>query len=360
MKRSVLSVFLIVSVLLPFAAIRANAGTVYVSASSAALIDADDKTVLYGKNEKVKMQPASLTKIMTAIVVIETFDISKEIAVPVQAVGIEGSSAYLSEGEIFTCEELLYALLLQSANDAAVTLAVAVCGSVEAFVSKMNEKAEELRLSGTHFSNPHGLPDKEHYSTSLDMAALLSYCMDNGTFAKISGTETYIIKAAKGRKARSFTNHNRLLSERIGVTGGKTGYTRSGGRCLCTYAERNGVRLCAVTLNAPDDWSDHRTLYKYGFGSYSPVTLDSAGVYGLHVVGGVIDSVTSTVYEDRTVYLRDGANITKAVYMRRFEYAPVYEGELTGYAVFFADGKEICRVPLYADITAAKKQTGFF
>ena len=360
MFRSVLSVLLTVSLLLPANVFAVGAPSPDVSALSAVLIDAQSGEVLYGKNETKRMQMASLTKIMTAIVVIEECDLLSEIAVPREAVGTEGSSAYLSEGEVFTVEELLYALLLQSANDAAVALAIYCGGSAPRFVMKMNEKATALGLDNTHFANPHGLPEKEHFSTALDMARLLSYCMKDADFARICGTKDYIIRYGEKRKARRFTNHNRLLFENIGVIGGKTGYTKSGGRCLCTFAEQNGVKLCAVTLNAPDDWADHRSLYGCGFGLYSPVTLNSAGVYELHIVGGITDTVTATVYEDTVLYLKDDSKVTKAVYMRRFEYAPVYEGERIGTVVFYCRGSIVYTVPLYADITAAKKSTGFF
>ena len=360
MFRSVLSVLLTASFLLSASVPAGNMSAPGVSAEAAVLIDAESGEILYGRQETKRSQIASLTKIMTAIVVIENCDLPAEITVPKQAVGIEGSSAYLTEGEVFTAEELLYALLLQSANDAAAALAIFCGGSVEGFVSMMNEKAEELGLYDTHFSNPHGLPDKEHFSSALDVARLLTYCMKNADFARICGTKDHIIRYGEKRKARRFTNHNRLLFEDIGVIGGKTGYTKSGGRCLCTFAEQNGVKLCAVTLNAPSDWADHRSLYGYGFGLYSPVTLDCAGVYELHIVGGTADTVTATVYEDTVLYLKDNSEVTKAVYMRRFEYAPVYEGERIGSVVFYCRGSIVYSVPLYADITAAKKTTGFF
>ena len=360
MFRSVLSVLLTASLLFTLQIMPEASYRPGVSAEAAALIDAESGEILYIKNGTERKAPASLTKIMTALVVIESCDLYDIVTVPREAVGIEGSSAYLTAGEKFTAEELLYALMLQSANDAAVALALHCAGSVETFACKMNEKAAYLGLSGTHFANPHGLPDKDHYSTALDMARLLSFCMENEKFAGISGSRSYIIKAGAERKARQFINHNRLLFEDVGVTGGKTGYTKSGGRCLCTYYEKDGIKLCAATLNAPDDWADHRALYEYGRGLYAPVTLDAAGIYELHIVGGVIDTVTATVYRDETALIKKGAEVKKAVYMRRFEYAPVREGERIGYIVFFAGEKEIRRIPLYADITAVKKQTGFF
>ncbi len=360
MFRSVLSVLLTASLLFTLLIMPEASYGPGVSAGAAALIDAANGEILYIKNGTERKAPASLTKIMTAIIVIESCDLSDTVTVPREAVGTEGSSAYLSEGEKFSIEELLYALMLQSANDAAVALALHCAGSIEAFAGKMNEKATWLGLFDTHFVNPHGLPDKDHYSTALDVAKLLSYCMENEKFALISGSRSYVIKAGAERKARQFTNHNRLLFENGGVTGGKTGYTKSGGRCLCTYYEKDGVKLCAATLNAPDDWADHRALYEYGRDLYARITLGAAGIYELHIVGGVVDTVTATVYEDKTAFVKKGAEVKKAVYMRRFEYAPVREGELIGYAVFFAGEKEICRIPLYADITAAKKQTGFF
>lgn len=321
-----------------------------ISAEAAVLIDSSDKEVLFARGADQRMQPASMTKIMTALIVIESCGLDDEVTVDASCVGTEGSSAYLQAGEVFTVSELLHALLLQSANDAALMLARHAAGGVSAFVEKMNSKAAELGLSGTHFTNPHGLSDKDHYSTASDIAALLCCCMKDPVFRRISGTKQYVIEPGEKRRGRYFTNHNKLLFICDGVCGGKTGYTVSSGRCLCSYYEKDGVSLCAVTMNAPRDWSDHAALYEYGASKYTRITLDAAGTYSLHVVGGITDHTDCTVGEDVTLTVRAGSGkIEKAVYMRRFEYAPVEAGEKTGELVFTLNGRTVYTQPLYAD-----------
>ena len=355
MRKALLSVFVALALTLSAAAVK----TPEISAETAVLLDADDGEVLFSRGADRKMQPASMTKIMTALLVIENRALDEKITVKQSCVNIEGSSAYLQTGEVFTVEELLYALLLQSANDAACALAD-YCGGVSEFVVKMNEKAGELGLPGTHFCNPSGLSEKEHYSTAYDMAALLCHCMKNPTFRKITGTLDYSIDANENRRGRYFTNHNKLLYTADGVCGGKTGYTKSSGRCLCSYYEKDGVRLCAVTMNAPRDWDDHKALYKYGASLYEKITLDTAGVYRLHVVGGVSDTAESTVENNAEITVRKSEKeIRKAVYMRRFEYAPVYAGEQIGSIVYFQGERVIYTAPLYADNKIEAKRNTF-
>jgi D-alanyl-D-alanine carboxypeptidase len=202
---------------------------------------------------------------MTAILAIESgIPLQNTVCVPSEAVGVEGSSIYLEKGEEITLEALLYGLLLCSANDASIVIAITVSGSVDAFVEKMNEKAQEIGLTDTNFKNPHGLFESEHYTTAKDLALLKSYCIKNETFLKISGTKKRIFPKGDD-KTRVMINHNRLLDEDIGVISGKTGYTQKSGRCLVSVAQRDGMTLICVTLNASDDWNDHKKLYNYAF-----------------------------------------------------------------------------------------------
>lgn len=356
MRRAVISAILAV-ILCVTASSAFKAQALSLSAETAVLVDSDGG-VLFARGADKRMQPASMTKIMTAILVIEECGLDGAVTVGDASVGTEGSSAYLSAGEVFSVEELLYALLLQSANDAACALAE-YCGGITSFVDRMNGKAKELGLINTHFTNPHGLSDKEHYSTAYDVASLLLYCMKNPTFRKISGATEYVIAPNGHRYGRYFTNHNKLLFTCDGVCGGKTGYTVTSGRCLCSYYEKDGVTLCAVTMNAPRDWDDHKALYEYGRSLYKEVTLDPSGTYILHVVGGVTDTVECTVDGSVTVTVRaDATEIKKAVYMRRFEYAPVYAGQKVGCVVFLQDDKIIYTAPLYADNKAEAEKSG--
>ena len=357
MRKCVLSVILAVVLCVP---VFGTENGLQISAEAAVLIDASDGETLYSRNADRRMQPASMTKIMTALIVIQNCSPYEFVTVGAECVGTEGSSAYLSAGEVFTVSELLYALLLQSANDAALALAYHTAGDVSAFVTMMNDKAKELGLYGTHFTNPHGLSDNDHYSTASDVAALLCVCMKDPLFRQISGAREYVIKPGENRRGRYFTNHNKLLYGCDGVCGGKTGYTLSSGRCLCSYYEKDGVSLCAVTMNAPRDWSDHTALYGYGASKYTKITLDTAGTYVLHVVGGITDHTECVVDENVTVTLKSGADkIEKTVCMRRFEYAPVQAGEKIGELVFTAGDKVIYTKPLYADYKAEANKDRF-
>jgi len=164
-----------------------------ISAQSFCLMDAKTNAVLHSKNEKVKLPMASTTKIMTALVAIENADLSKDVKITKESVGIEGSSIYLYEGEVLSLNDLVYALMLQSANDAAVAIALHVSGSGEKFAKKMKKTARRLGMNDTQFKNPHGLHEDGHYSTAFDMSLLLSYAMQNEVFASITSTQNYKI-----------------------------------------------------------------------------------------------------------------------------------------------------------------------
>ena len=243
---------------------------VEVSAAAAVLMDADSGRLLYDKNGEKRMLIASTTKLMTALVALEQGGLQQEITVTGGHMA-EGSSMYLRPGEKLTLETLLYGLLLSSGNDAA--LAVTECmGGVAPFVARMNEKAAELGMENTHFANPNGLDDEEHYSTAEDMARLAAAAMDDPVLRRVASTKTARIGG------RTLTNHNKLLSRVEGCVGLKTGYTRAAGRTLVSCAERDGVRLVAVTLQDGDDWNDHASLYEQGFRVLRPVKAVERGL----------------------------------------------------------------------------------
>lgn len=243
---------------------------VEVSAAAAVLMDADSGRLLYEKNGEKRMLIASTTKLMTALVALEQGGLQQEITVTGGHMA-EGSSMYLRPGEKLTLETLLYGLLLCSGNDAA--LAVTECmGGVAPFVARMNEKAAELGMENTHFANPNGLDDEAHYSTAEDMAKLAAAAMDDPVLRRVASTRTARIGG------RTLTNHNKLLSRVEGCVGLKTGYTRAAGRTLVSCAERDGVRLVAVTLQDGDDWNDHASLYEQGFRVLRPVKAVERGL----------------------------------------------------------------------------------
>lgn len=242
-----------------------------VSAHSAILMEQKSGRILYGKNEHKQMRIASITKIMTAILAIESGKLDEIVTVSKNAVGKEGSSIYLKLGEKIKLEDLVYGLMLRSGNDAAVAIAEHVGGSEEGFVYLMNEKAKEIGMERTVFSNPHGLDDhEEHFSTAYDMALLTQYAMKNETFRKISGTKRHKAKREGGENSYSYWgNKNRLLTKLYKYsTGGKTGYTKRAKRTLVSTASKDGLDLICVTLNAPNDWNDHMNLFNYGFNHF--------------------------------------------------------------------------------------------
>lgn len=260
-----------------------NASQVHVSAQAAVLLDAESGRVLYEKNGHEPLRIASITKIMTAIVAIELGDLDDVVTVSPNASGVEGSSIYLLPGEKLSLEDLLYGLMLRSGNDAAVAIAEHIGGSVEGFVFLMNQKARELGMEHTVFSNPHGLDThEEHYSTAYDMALLSAYAMKNETFAQIVATKRKTVPMPGEEWDRVWYNKNRLLSMYPYADGIKTGYTKRAGRTLVSSSTKDGHRLIAVTLNAPNDWQDHMALYEYGYRKYRQVTLAQEGALVHH------------------------------------------------------------------------------
>ena len=255
--------FLIFAIFFISCLITSAYATPAVSAKHAVLLDAVCGDVLWEKDAQTPVPMASTTKIVTAIAVLETLALDDVVTVPAEAVGVEGTSAYLTVGEQLTVRDLLHALLLASANDAAITLAFACDGGIDGFAARMNRLADTLSLKDTHFTNPHGLPDAEHYTTAKDLAHLAAYAMHNPSFAEIASKKTYTCKTSL--QARTFRNHNKLLSLSKDAVGIKTGFTKASGRCLVGAAERNGALLISVTLSAPNDWNDHISLWNYGF-----------------------------------------------------------------------------------------------
>lgn len=243
---------------------------VEVSAAAAVLMDADSGRLLYDKNGEKRMLIASTTKLMTALVALEQGGLQQEITVTGGHMA-EGSSMYLRPGEKLTLEMLLYGLLLSSGNDAALAVTECMGGAVP-FVARMNEKAAELGMENTHFANPNGLDDEAHYSTAEDMAKLAAAAMDDPVLRRVASTRTARIGG------RTLTNHNKLLSRVEGCVGLKTGYTKAAGRTLVSCAERDGVRLVAVTLQDGDDWNDHASLYEQGFRVLRPVKAVERGL----------------------------------------------------------------------------------
>lgn len=233
-----------------------------VSAEHAVLMDLETGEVLFEKAANEQSSIASITKIMTTLLAIESGKMNEETTISRNAIYTEGSSIYLEQGEKIPIKDLVYGTMLRSGNDAAVAIAEHIGGSQEGFIYLMNEKANWLGMNQTFFENPHGLDAESHYSSAMDMAILTREAMLNEQFKEISGTKLY----KSDKRTYSWQNKHKLVTGFYQhTTGGKTGYTKKTGRTLVTTAEKNGNQLVAVTLNAPDDWNDHINLFEWGF-----------------------------------------------------------------------------------------------
>ncbi len=341
-----------------------NAAELGLSADSAILIEAESGKVVYEYNADQRRNIASTTKILTALVVLEKCELSDVIEIDERAVGIEGSSVYLRVGERLTVEELLYAMLLNSANDAAAALAIGCFGSIEECAAEMNKYAYSIGMTNSHFDNPHGLDSETHYSTARDMARLGQKALEDPDFAKIVSTKKKNIPLCGSEGIRTLINHNRLLSMVDGAIGIKTGFTKKSGRCLVSACERDGVRLIAVTLSAPDDWRDHSALFEHGFSRfkhYAPVS-ERQYSYELDVFGGDIETLLCENEKAYGITLDAGEHEVKTeVDMPRYLIAPIKAGDEIGRVSIMLDGTKIAEVPIKAqhDVGAKKPDKGF-
>ena len=311
-----------------------------VCARSAIVLDTVSGRVLYEKDADRQSLIASTTKIMTALIVCQQCNVLDRMRIPAEAVGIEGSSMYLREGEVLTIQELLYGLMLSSGNDAAVALAIYCGGTVEGFVQLMNDKARSLGLADTHFENPNGLDALGHYSTARDLATLASYAMEDPIFRKTVSSRT--VTAGE----RYLRNHNKLLWLLEGADGVKTGYTKAAGRILVSSATRNERRIVAVTIDDPDDWTDHQKLLEEGFSRYSmhQVVYKGQRVGVLDVAGGDGSQVTVYAGEDCYYALAPEEQVHLVIPGPGFVYAPVAEGGDAGVVYVTLQGKAVDKI----------------
>ena len=318
---------------------RAKAAEVDTSAVSAVLVDASSGRVLYEKNAHQLRLIASITKLMTALVAVESHpELSDVVTVKEEwLAGAEGSSLYLTAGEELTLEELLYGMLLESGNDAAQVVACYCAGDMETFAQWMNLRAADLGMKNSRFVNPSGLNADGHYSTAYDMALCAIACMDNEVIARMVSTRSITFGT------RTFTNHNKLLNLYDGCVGLKTGYTELAGRTLVSCAERGGQRLIAVTLTDPDDWNDHMALYDYGFGNYPLSELCVAGqpVRTLPVTGSLVRFVGVTPMTTVTYPLNGAETVETELELPDEVSAPVTAGTIAGRLNFYLDGTRI-------------------
>ena len=349
MKRKIAICLAMLMLWMPYSAVKAMPE---VSSHSAWVIDIDTGRILAAKNENEKSEPASITKIMTALIALENADIKKVVTIPSAAAGVEGSSIYIKAGEKYSLEDLLYGLMLRSGNDAATAIAIDVAGSVDAFVEKMNQKAQELGCTGTHFNNPHGLPDEKHYTTAHDMALITAAALRNDTFVKIVSTKNYTAEPDGAGETRSWQNKNKLLWQYEGAIGVKTGYTKSAGKTYVGAADRNGIRIAVVVLGAKDMWGDAATLLDDAFASYQQVDLikdgQSTGVTPvLEGLSSEVEGITEGSLSKTLTKEEQERIVTKCVYQTPL-YAPVAKGDIIGSMQVYLDDEMIGSVPIVA------------
>ncbi len=337
MKKFLAGLMIAVSVL--FMGVSASA----LEASAYIVIEQSTGRVLYESNADSPMPMASTTKVMTAILVIENLDLNQEYEIPEAAVGIPGSSIYLQKGETLTGEELLYGLMLASGNDAAYALAELTCGSTEAFVEKMNEKAREMNLEHTRFSDPCGLASENHYTSARDLAQLCAYALNNEIFAKVVATQNYQIPGSQDGSLRYLHNKNRILGECLGGNGIKTGYTRAAGRCLCSSATRDGMQLICVTLNDYNWFNDSKALLEKGFEEYTMVTLfEKDKIAGVCNIFDGKQEKCDIICEKELAYpLKKGEKLSVVTDILLEKQAPVSRGEKAGEIKAYLNGEEV-------------------
>ena len=242
--------------------------------------------------------------------------------------------------------------MLRSGNDAATAIAIDVAGSVDAFVEKMNQKAQELGCTGTHFNNPHGLPDEKHYTTAHDMALITAAALRNDTFVKIVSTKNYTAEPDGAGETRSWQNKNKLLWQYEGAIGVKTGYTKSAGKTYVGAADRNGIRIAVVVLGAKDMWGDAATLLDDAFASYQQVDLikdgQSTGVTPvLEGLSSEVEGITEGSLSKTLTKEEQERIVTKCVYQTPL-YAPVAKGDIIGSMQVYLDDEMIGSVPIVA------------
>ncbi|MBE7048710.1 MAG: D-alanyl-D-alanine carboxypeptidase [Ruminococcaceae bacterium] len=341
-----------------------------IQSASAIMIHAGTNRVIYEKNPDIKVYPASTTKIMTALLAIEALEPSTELTVSESAIMIDrdGSNMGLLRDEVLTVEQLLYGLLVHSANDAANVLAEAVSGDIATFVDTMNLRATELGMTGTHFVNTHGYHDEEHYTTARDMMKLAVCAMEQPLFRQVVATATYEIPPTnKYEETRILSNSNALVN-RIrdhryaydGAAGIKTGYTQDAGSCLVSYAERNGLGYYCVTFSAPVEYEgnysflDSIALFNYGFNDFYLKTMsDTNEIVSICQAKWARgdEQVVLSAKEPLEILLPrgyDAQKLTKEIIAEEHVVAPVKEGDILGRLTYCYDGVSLDSVDLVA------------
>ncbi len=341
MKTRLLALLTTVAIALPAAV--TVAAPVVLTSEAVVLIDPETRQALYDHNSDKRMYPASLTKMMTALLVAENGNLERRVKISAHAAAVGESSMNLAAGEQLQLKHILMGALLPSANDGATACAELVDGSVTEFVAHMNRRARELGMTGTHFVNPTGLHNADHYSTARDLATLAIAVMARPELRPIVRTQQATVPWPGRDYDRKLVNRNRLLARWPMCDGVKTGYTKQAGRCLAASAYVDGWRLIAVVLKSKDAWADAQGLLEWGFAGFDKVALVAGGVTQATVAvrGGTEDSVEVVATEDVIAVLPRGTQPEAPLLDVTSCDAPVTAGETIAHvSVATPDGRQ--------------------
>ncbi|MCH5210937.1 MAG: D-alanyl-D-alanine carboxypeptidase [Oscillospiraceae bacterium] len=320
------------------------------SADCACVINGTTGEIIFSKDETERHAMASTTKIMTAVVALERCRMDEVVSISANAANQEGSAAYVEPGMQIYMRDLLYGLMLNSGNDAAVAIAEHIAGSVEAFAGLMNEKVRELELNDTHFVNPSGLDAPEHYTTALDLALVARYAMTIPEFREIVETSKYQAQLVNSDKMLYFKNHNKMLKLYENATGIKTGFTRATGRCLVSSAKRDGMEFIAVTLGDANDWKNHQEMLDYSFSMHYPKKVVEEGMRVKEAkIGG--NKYNMVAASDFIVPLKEsGGNTVDVIsHIAKNLVAPINAGEKVGYLEIRCGGETVGSVDIISE-----------
>lgn len=329
----------VLAVLIAFP-VNAYASDNTVSAYSYITVDSGSLTVLSSNNAYEKLAMASTTKIMTCLLACESGNLNRVVTITDEMVDTEGSSIYLEAGDKITLIDLIKGAMLASGNDAANSIAVTLAGSAGDFAVMMNERAKEIGMCDTVFVTPSGLDKGEHHSTAYDMALLTCEAVQNKTFLSVCSLKSAVITV--NSKKTTLYNHNKLLNSDSSYVGVKTGFTEKAGRCLVSAYKYKGNIIVCVTLNAPNDWEDHKKLISSAKSKY--ITVHSNEKYTINVVGGNAQTVQCSA--DCTVSCVNSTYVRVRYYP--FAYAPVKKGDILGEQITYSNGRIINKTPVKA------------
>ena len=325
-----------------------------ISAKSGVVIECKTGIILYAKNADEILPMASTTKLMTALVAAEFGDLERMMTVSEDAAAVEGSQMGLLAEQTISFSDLLYMMLLKSGNDAATVIAENLCGSTEKFVELMNEKAAELGCKNTHFANVHGLPHSDHYTTASELAVIAAEAYKNKIVRETVGSKTKKLDYL----SLVLENSNKLLDSYEYATGMKTGFTKAAGRCLVSSAEKDGITLIAVTLNAPDDWNDHVKMLEYGFSRVSLQENTAQGEYSVEIptLNGNSEAKLINTQAIKGLAI-DGTSLPVEIEenLPKMIFAPAEAGRTYGSLSLIINGKVFDTVPLALAETVTEK-----